>query len=159
MSIKVSIKGTQAVEAALKKALSAYKEAPSVTVGIHEAAGMHPDATMTNAKLGALLNYGNPKIPPRPWLIPGFKSGETRYAKDLKNTIEGGGTVEMAMVRVGTLAKGNIQRFMTDLKTPPNAPLTIALKGSDNPLIDTGELRASVDFILQRGIPMEGGLS
>ena len=159
MVIKVKIKGTQQVEAALKKAFGEWNKAPSLTVGIHQTAGRHPNADMTNAKLGATLNYGVPgKIPPRPWLIPGAKKGERRYTKDFQHSIESGMNVPQAMLRIGALSKGEVQKFMTDLKTPPNSPLTIALKGSSNPLIDTGELRASVDYKLVTNIPEEGGL-
>jgi hypothetical protein len=47
---------------------------------------------MTNAQLGALLNYGNPDnklygnpapIPPHPWLVPGVESGK----QDIVDTI------------------------------------------------------------------------
>jgi hypothetical protein len=30
--------------------------------------------------------------------------------------------------------------------TPPNSPVTIALKGSSKPLIDTGEMRGAVTW-------------
>lgn len=160
MVMSIKVKGTQKVLAALKRAFGDWNKAPSVTVGIHQAEGMHPQADMTNAKLGAVLNYGLPEknIPPRPWLIPGVKKGEKRYAKDFKHSIENDMNVPQAMLRIGALAKGEAQKFMTDLKTPPNAPLTIKLKGSSNPLIDTGVLRHTIDYKLVTNIPKEGGL-
>ena len=48
--------------------------------------------------------------------------------------------------RVGELLKGTVQDFITLVSTPPNAPRTIAAKGSSNPLIDTGVLRLSVTY-------------
>lgn len=39
-----------------------------------------------------------------------------------------------------------IQNYMKDLKRPPNHPVTIAQKGSSNPLIDTGRLIGSIDY-------------
>ena len=158
--IKISVKNSQQVEKTIKEALVKYKDAPAVTVGIHEDAGNHPNANMTNAKLGATLNYGVPgRIPARPWLIPGYKKGERRYVKDLKNSIEEGLNLPTAMLKVGALAKDEIQQFMTDLRRPRNAPLTIKHKGFDNPLIDTGVLRSSVDYKLVKSLPDEGGLS
>lgn len=47
---------------------------------------------------------------------------------------------------LGHIIVGFIQGYLTDLDTPPNAPATIALKGSSNPLIDTGQLRDSIEF-------------
>lgn len=39
-----------------------------------------------------------------------------------------------------------VQRYLTELKDPPNSPLTIELKGSSNPLIDTGQMRNSITY-------------
>ena len=141
--------------------LRKYANPPAVTVGVHEQAGKHANSTETNASIGAKLNYGDHSqgIPPRPWLIPGYEKGEDLYIRDFKNTVEGGGEVKTALERIGVLATGSIQQYMTDLKVPPNAPLTIKLKGSDNPLIDTGELRASVTSKLVMKLPEEGALS
>ena len=47
---------------------------------------------------------------------------------------------------LGELVKGEVQRRIAELKTPPNAPATIARKGSSNPLIDKGVLRASATY-------------
>ena len=44
------------------------------------------------------------------------------------------------------MARGDIVESITQLDTPPNTPKTIARKGSSNPLIDTGFLRANVTF-------------
>ncbi|WP_300926980.1 hypothetical protein, partial [Helicobacter rodentium] len=48
--------------------------------------------------------------------------------------------------RVGVLASSDIKATITKLQTPPNAPSTIKQKGSNNPLIDTGLLRAAIDY-------------
>lgn len=47
---------------------------------------------------------------------------------------------------LGHIVVGFIQRYLTDLSTPPNAPYTIKMKGSSNPLIDSGQLRDSITF-------------
>ena len=48
--------------------------------------------------------------------------------------------------RLGSLIAADIQKKMVDIRTPKNAALTIANKGSSNPLIDTGELRRRVTW-------------
>jgi bifunctional DNA-binding transcriptional regulator/antitoxin component of YhaV-PrlF toxin-antitoxin module len=48
--------------------------------------------------------------------------------------------------RLGALMVADIQEAITDLDTPPNAPATIAKKGSSNPLIDTGGLRGRITY-------------
>lgn len=47
---------------------------------------------------------------------------------------------------LGEYVVGLVQEYMTDLKSPPNHPATIANKGSSNPLISTGRLRQSITF-------------
>jgi hypothetical protein len=52
--------------------------------------------------------------------------------------------------RLGAKIVGDIQEKMRDIRTPPNAPLTIENKGSDNPLIVDGSLRRHVTWKLVR---------
>ena len=47
---------------------------------------------------------------------------------------------------VGAWAADILQQRIVDLKEPPNSPATIALKGSDNPLVDTGHMRQAVTW-------------
>lgn len=95
-------------------------------------------------------------IPPRPWLIPGVESA----VQDINDIIEQSlikakGTDE-TLEAVGAIAAGAVQQYMTDLKEPPNAKSTIKKKGSDNPLIDSGALRASVTHKIVNTKPEEG---
>ena len=52
--------------------------------------------------------------------------------------------------RVGAYVKGKIRDSITALKEPPNAPETVRRKGSSDPLLDTGTLRNSVDWEVER---------
>ncbi|MED1201954.1 hypothetical protein [Heyndrickxia acidicola] len=52
--------------------------------------------------------------------------------------------------RLGAKIVGDIQEKMRDIRTPPNAPLTVENKGSDNPLIVDGSLRRHVTWKLVR---------
>lgn len=45
---------------------------------------------------------------------------------------------------IGLEQETETKKTITDMKTPANAPSTIAKKGSSNPLIDTGEMRSKV---------------
>lgn len=96
------------------------------------------------------------KIPARPWLNPGVASGNDEYLNIITTTLEKGGTPEQALNKVGVVAVGKVQKYMTDLRSPPNAASTIKKKGSSNPLIDNGHLRASVTYKIDSGKPTEG---
>jgi hypothetical protein len=85
-------------------------------------------------------------IPARPWLAPGVASGNDEYVKIIERTLADGGTPGEALNKVGVVAAGKVKKYMTDLKSPPNAKSTIKAKGSANPLIDSGAMRSSVDF-------------
>lgn len=165
--MSVNIKALQQAKQAIRSKLEQYAKASNrvVTVGIHEDAGNHPDSSMTNAQLGALLNYGNPDnklygnpapIPPRPWLVPGVESGKQDIVDTIAHGITNDLPLEQVLEQVGAFAAGAVQQYMTDLRTPPNSAYTIAQKGSSNPLIDTGALRASVTYKVSNEKPDEG---
>lgn len=74
--------------------------------------------------------------------------------------------VKRALGILGEFIQAKIQRKITILKDPPNAPRTIAEKGSSNPLIDTGRLRQSIRYEtkvktkpLKRKVPVNGEIT
>lgn len=93
------------------------------------------------------------KIPPRPWLDVGVASGTNDYIEAIKNS---NGDIDNALEKVGQIAVGKVQQYMTDLQDPPNAQSTIDKKGSSNPLIADGTLRASVTYSVDTVKPKEG---
>lgn len=159
MTINIRVTGFQTAVDQLRQELEKFRGGNYVTVGIHEdAPAVEGGEELTMAQLGALLNFGSMdgKIPARPWLIPGLESVTPEILEDLQTSIANGLPLEQALDRIGAIAAGGVQEYMTDLKTPPNAPSTIAQKKSDNPLIDTGALRQSVTWKIQQGKPDEG---
>ena len=95
-------------------------------------------------------------IPARPWLAPGVQSGTIEYLREIEKGVKKGDNLDMVLERVGIVATGKVQQYMTDLRTPPNAPSTIAKKGSSNPLIDSGMMRQSVTYSVSPIKPSEG---
>lgn len=163
--MSVTVKNFQLAKAELLRELNKFRGGLPVTVGIHEDAGQHADDGISNAQLGALLNYGNPHntlhgnpapIPARPWLIPGVESATQDIADVIQEAVAGGATLDDTMEQIGAFAAGATQQYMTDLREPPNSQYTIEQKGSSNPLIDTGALRASVTYKVTKDKPEEG---
>jgi hypothetical protein len=95
-------------------------------------------------------------IPARPWLNPGVASGNVEYLSIIEKTLAKGEPIENALNKVGIVAVGKVQKYMTELRTPPNAASTIKAKGSSNPLIDSGALRQSVTYKITPDKPTEG---
>ena len=83
-----------------------------------------------------------------------IRSGYDENVDDIYNLIErlmpkllsdGMQTKEFTNM-VGQQFAGKIQKKIRSIKSPPNARLTVAAKGNNNPLQDTGHLIQSIDY-------------
>lgn len=105
--------------------------------------------------------WGGP-IPERPFLRNAMRDNQANLRAAMKQAAVSilkraamGDSAAMlklqALRKIGVLAQGYIQEEITSLSSPPNSPVTIERKGSSNPLIDTGEMRASVTYKVENG--------
>lgn len=72
--------------------------------------------------------------------------------------VDGRITKRAGLERMGEEIQRMVQKQIIDVKLPINAPATIARKGSSNPLVDTGRLRASIRWTLARTKDGESGI-
>ncbi len=72
--------------------------------------------------------------------------------------LDGAVTMNQGLGLMGEFIQRLITQRITNLKTPPNAASTIARKGSDNPLIDTGRMRQSIRWELANSSDGESGI-
>ena len=107
----------------------------------------HPDSAIQNSDLARALHFGTAKIPARPFLYQAIASIRTELQRKLremyKRSVKEGKEPEgeYSLEGIGALLVGAVQRFVRGdyfKSVTPNAPSTIAAKGSDTPLIDTG---------------------
>lgn len=93
--------------------------------------------------------WGGP-IPERPFLRNTMRDNKASYQTAMKTSaaklLRGDTSLRTVLSKLGIKAQGDVQSEITSLSSPPNSPVTIALKGSSNPLIDSGELRNSVTW-------------
>lgn len=136
--------------------LSQFESDQFITVGVHESEAARDDGPLTNAQIGAVQHFGNDHIPARPWLDVGVESVTEELGQTIEDAIEDGENLDQILNRLGVIAVAGVQEYITALNTPPNAASTIRMKGSSNPLIDSGELRASVTYQITGGTPSEG---
>lgn len=148
--IKISTRGAQRVKNSIRRAASRMRPSAHVTVGIHEEEGQHSNG-ISNAQLGAAHHFGTDDLPARPWLDVGVSQGTEKYSEAISGALMGGRSYEDALEAVGALAAAEAQVYLTNLDNPPNSPETQRRKGSNNPLIDSGQLRASVGHKVQKG--------
>lgn len=94
-------------------------------------------------------DQGTKRIPERPFMIPAGNKAANKTINITVQSIAGGMDEQQALSRAAIMFKNAIQKEITNLKEPPNAPYTILKKGSSNPLIDTGTMRQSVKWKLR----------
>lgn len=145
MSIKATLKtsGGFSLKQALESKLKLGKK-ESLQVGFFESAKYGNGAQV--ASVAFWQEYGTLKIPMRPFFRNAITKNSKKWFAILGNELKTSGNAEFALNRLGEIAKGDIMQSITAIKTPPNAESTIKQKGSSNPLIDTGFLRASVNY-------------
>ncbi len=130
-----------------------------VLVGIPQAESSRKDsAEPNNAELAFLHTNGSPKrrIPARPFLQPAILANKEKIAKLQKKVIQDAlkGDAKLMLVdltKLGIFAQSAVKAWFVDPRNnwAPNAPLTIKLKGSDKPLIDSAQLRNSIHYVVR----------
>jgi hypothetical protein len=100
--------------------------------------------------------HGSPlwNVPPRPIIEPAIEAHRQELAELLRqalvNALEARPFIQ-ELRKAGMKGQNVTRAWFVDPrnKWPPNSPRTIAEKGSDRPLIDTGELRKSITFVIR----------
>lgn len=160
----ISMVNTQQVEQAMKALAKRLEGRTRVLVGVPKGAGTYEDG-LTIATVAAVNNFGSADgvIPERPFLVPAITKGAPQYQRlaevMIPKVLSGSMAMTTLLEQMGNLAEGHVKQEITDIRTPPNAASTIAAKGSDNPLIDTGALRQSIRYVIDdTGEQLEEGL-
>jgi hypothetical protein len=139
-----TVTGGADMDRAFRKIGDSIGKAREVRVGFLEGA-TYPDGTSV-AEIAAIQNFGATDIPARPFFsdMIANRSPEwgDRFAKVLRLCDY---DTDVALARMGEGIAGQLRRSITDTNAPPLAPSTIARKGFDKPLVDTGHMLASVD--------------
>lgn len=117
---------------------------------------------INNAALGYIHENGAPEagIPARPFLSAGIESAREEINKRLRSAAEAAveGKPELVMRRLGAVgltAQNAVRAKINEGVPPPLAPSTIAARlrrgrTGDKPLIDTGQLRNSISYVIRK---------
>lgn len=131
-----------------------------VTVGIQSNAGAGQDGTPiaayaaynefgTQGRTPRRGGWGGP-IPARPFLGSSFDDNREKWGRAGDVAIDKALTGEMdfaaGLAILGTLAQQDIQEKIASGDFAANSPLTIAMKGSSQPLNDTGAMRQAIRY-------------
>ena len=96
-------------------------------------------ATVNNFGLG---------VPKRPFMAVAFASNVNKYRKMIAKSI-GNMSQKQMLSQIGAVGEGDVKKTIVDFKNPPNSDLTIKIKGTDNPLIDSSHMVGSVSWALE----------
>ena len=135
-----------------------------VRVGFQQGAESNEGADIVD--IAAWNEMGTDYIPSRPFLRQSVDTNGAEIAATCKKLIvaivKGQATARDALQRIGVMQKGLVEKTIKDGDFVPNAPITVHggwmtrngrsfyVKGkqSEQPLIDTGRLRQSVNFVI-----------
>jgi len=135
------------VQKRLDEIARSLKKAGKVRVGFLEGA-TYPDGTSV-AMVAAIQDFGAPSvnIPPRPFFRNMVRDKQSEWPGAIEQALKANGyDAAKALAIVGEGVAGQLRQSITDFVGVPLAPATIARKGSDKQLVDTGHMLNSVDF-------------
>jgi hypothetical protein len=161
--MRTSVKMVQDNTADLLKAVTLL-EKKQVLVGVPVETAereVDPDSPINNAALAYIHNYGSPtqNIPPRPFLEPGIKNAQADIVAQFRKAGEAAldarpDGVTKGFIAAGIVAVSGVKSKITMGPFEPLAPSTLAArrrKGrtGTSPLIDTGALRNSINYVVR----------
>jgi hypothetical protein len=116
------------------------------------------EQTYSQAYQMYLHTYGSPlwHSPPRPVLEPAIEKNKEVIGKQLQKVataVLDGQDPDTELQKAGMLGQNIARAWFTDPANgwAPNAESTVEMKGSDRPLIDKGELRKSITYVVDKG--------
>lgn len=139
----------------IKRLKRRSKEA-RVRVGILAGGGEHPKATngQTYAEIAFWNELGTARIPPRPFLSTSVREHDhyrSSLIPALAAYLRGETSVIASLNLIGLRAAADVRNKMVQIMTPPNSrstqikkARTVKADSVNNPLIDSGSLRASI---------------
>lgn len=153
MSFTIKVKRTTHVD--LSKVQTSLRGPKKVKVGL--VAG---EADSDNIMKGIWTHFGTRggasgggwggPVPERPWLSSAMRDNRAKYRDGMKASARklllGQTSLQTVLSKLGIMAKSDVDESISTWTTPGNSEVTIAIKGSSHPLIDTGEMKRSVSY-------------
>ena len=126
-----------------------------ILVGVPKDAQPYPEDGTSVAMVAAAHEFGNSQVPERSFLRSTFDEQQKKYigmaSKLFKKVVDGKMTTLKIANLIGSEAQDDVIDKINSIKTPPNSAATIARKGEDNPLVDTGHLKKSIRYEVETG--------
>lgn len=117
----------------------------------------HGEASQDNGTdicdVAAWNELGTVNMPSRPFLRNSVDENEAKidsFIQSKKGDFVRSVSAEQVLKEIGIFQKDLIQEKITEGDFAPNAESTIKKKGSGKPLIDTGKMRQSVNYVIRK---------
>lgn len=111
--------------------------------------GLHGET----AERGAYNEYGTAFIPERSFMRSAFDENQSKLSKAAARLYQAVQddkmTPDQALGLLGEMHQGQIQEKILSNIPPPNAPATVKAKKTSKTLVDTGQMRQSVRWIIE----------
>lgn len=123
-----------------------------VRIGFQHGQAMEEDGTDI-CDVAAWNELGTVKSPSRPFLRKSVDENEEKinhFLQSKKADLLQGKSAEQVLKEIGLFQKELIQEKITEGNFTPNAALTIRKKGSNKPLVYTGRMRQSVNYVIKK---------
>ena len=123
-----------------------------IHVGFQKGDDSYEDGTDV-VDVAAFNEFGTSNSPARPFMKQSWENHEEELKAMCQRAgamINNGSSAESAAASIGADAVGLIQTEIVEGTFAPNAPSTVRKKGSDRPLIDTGQMRQSVHYVVKK---------
>lgn len=136
-----------------KKFKKMLKELAELEVRIGFQSGEASEKGVDICDIAAFNELGTVDIPSRPFLRKSVDENQDKinaFLQGSKQDLLSGKSAEDILKEIGIFQKDLVQEKITEGSFEPNSPATIKKKGSDKPLIDTGRLRQSVNFVVKK---------
>jgi len=136
-----------------KKFFKELEELQKLQVRVGFQHGKEEDGNGADMADVAMWNeLGTVRSPPRPFLRQSVDNNvdtiKAMCKTQLKEIAEGKKTAREALQAIGVTQKGLVQHTIRSGNFVANAPATVKKKKSDKPLIDTGRMRQSVNYVI-----------
>lgn len=116
--------------------------------------GKFSKAGRSNFSRTAAVGEHTTVIPERPFMRSTYDEQNRKWNDAAQRLIgkiaDGKGTADETVAVLGNMIQGDVQRKIVAGPFTPNAPATIRSKKSSRPLIDSGQMRQSIRWIVRR---------
>lgn len=148
MKTEVTLKGGDRTKAVLARIGTQVGKGGVVKVGFL-ATSRYPDGTYI-AQVAFWNEFGTTRAPARPFFRGMIADKSPTWGKALSKNLKATNyNSERTLGLMGQGIADQLTESIVNWSQPPNADSTVARKGFNDPLIDTGEMQRAPDFVVE----------